>query len=167
MITYHTGDGAVDWPVLHDPDEYTFYGLYYDAPVWQADSVVYANRTIVKPTVDNGHYYYPTTGGRTGHVEPTWTPDETEDGTFVVWKARPFDLQLFPGDDIDTSTWSCDVVGVTLDNAGYSNGIVKIRVTAVPAGTKKFTLTNRLAITRANGDQERRDRSIVITVGDT
>lgn len=165
-IIYHKGDGPITWPKPHDPDSSVYYGLVYDARVWEANTVVYKDRSIVKPTVNNGHYYVPSTGGRTGSTEPTWTADEVEDGSMVVWKAYPFDLQLFPGDQITNVDW-VPSSGVTIDNESYANGATKCRVTAVPAAATSISLKNILSVLRETGDAEVIERTINIKIKDT
>lgn len=165
-IIRHTGQQTLTWTFPHDPDSKAFYGLTYGAPAWTANTAVYADTTIVSPTVANGHYYVPTTGGKTGATEPTWTSDTVEDGTLVVWKAYPYTLNLYPGDTISASAWTADQVGVTLDNKSFDSLSTKCRVTAVPANATEFTLTNTVSITRANNDLEEIERSVRIKIKD-
>ena len=65
---------------------------YANIPRWQATEAFPTIHALIKPSVDNNFYYYPSTPGTTGGSEPTWptTAGATvTDGT-VVWTAVAF-----------------------------------------------------------------------------
>lgn len=62
---------------------------YTNIPTWQASEVFPTIHAVIKPTVDNGFSYYPSTPGTTGVSEPAFPTSAgatVTDGT-VVWTA--------------------------------------------------------------------------------
>lgn len=167
-IVYIDDSGPIVWPSTdaHDPNSKKDYFLYY-RPFTHATNVAYVKGLdTVVPAVSNGCMYECVSGGISGSVAPVWGTDEgkiTDDGG-VKWKCLPLTTRLAAGDTITLSTWTGDV-GVTLsDPAILSNVATVTKVTAIPAGTKKFTITNHYTVLRVSGRTEEFEKSIVIPV---
>ena len=164
-INYTTGN--VKWETAHDPSDKKFYYLPYRPAPWQASTDYVKDVSSISPTVANGCIYECASGGTSDTTEPTWGTVEGKKTTDndIDWLCVPDTCLLQPGDTITVSTWTAS--DCTLDNESIVSGIItKVRLTAVPAGAKTVTLTNHITITRANSDEEERDRSIIITIKD-
>jgi hypothetical protein len=91
-----------------------------------------------------GFVYEVVLGGNAGVSEPTWPLEEgatVQDGG-VLWRAI-----LDP-----------------LTSKGYSGGETHVKIVAVPDGAETLTVTNSITILRANGNEERFDRSFEIKI---
>ena len=137
---------------FHDPDNLTTYPVTYRPDDWIADTVYYADESVVIPTTFTGFYHKIKSAGKSGSVEPTtWATvagDETTDGS-IVWEAVSYNL-LKPGVDVSTSTWvAADLVTIT----GEANTTTSssVQVTAVPTGVKTINITNHIVL--SNGDE--------------
>lgn len=166
MIIYSDDSGPVQWPTSdsHDPTSKKYYYINY-RPTTRQNSKEYTKGVdVIIPSTSNGCMYECVSSGISASVEPTFGTLEsktTEDGG-VKWKCLPLICRLAQGDVITTSTWTGDT-GVTTDNPVILNNIsTAVRVTAVPTGVKKFTLTNHITITRSSGRIEEYEKSLII-----
>jgi hypothetical protein len=167
-IIYSFGSKPIKLPdnMSYDINEKKYYSLMYRPATWSANKEYKKGIDVVIPSLPNGLYYECSSGGISGANEPSFGTVEkgtTTDGS-VEWIARPYDLLLDTGDTISASTWS-GANGEMIDNASIVAGIqTKCRLVSVPAGADAATLTNHITVTRANGDVEEFDRSIIIKV---
>lgn len=169
-ILYIDDSGPIIWPDTdcHDPSSKKDYFLYY-GPFQHATSVPYVKGIdTIFPEVPNGCMYECVSGGISGSITPIWGTEEnkiTEDGG-VKWKCLPISSRLNPGDSITTSTWTGDT-GVTQDTPAILSGVATVtRVTTVPTGVTKFTITNHITILRVSGRTEEFEKSVIIKIKD-
>ncbi len=165
-MLYDSGLKPYKHPVPYDIDEKTYYSRSYRPADWAATTEYIKGESLVIPTTPNGLKYECTSGGISGATEPTFGTVEggaTVDGT-VQWKAKQYDLLLNTGDSITASSWT-GTNSETIDNDSIVGGIqTKFRLTAVPAGATSATIVNHITVTRANGDVEEFDRSLIIKI---
>lgn len=152
----------------YDVDEKIVYSRSYRPDTWGAGKEYRSGRLadLVLPPVPNGWMYLCSSGGISGATAPTFSTvknGKTVDGD-AEWKAIPYDLLLNTGDSITGSTW-VGTNGEIIDNESIVSGIqTKFRLTGVALGAKSVTITNHIVILRADGEEEFRDRSIIIPV---
>lgn len=167
-ILYDDGLNPYTHPVPYDPDSKVFYSRSYRPPTRASNTEYIEGVDLVIPSTPNGFMYECSSGGISASSEPTFTAQKgkiTTDGT-VKWKAVPYSLLLHTGDIIKaaSSTWS-GTNSETIDSEEIVDSIqTKFRLTAVPADATSATIVNSFTVTRANGDEEEFDRTLIISV---
>ena len=172
---YPAGQCSVlDAPFCVDPDSRLFFSFIWRPNNW-APTTVYRQAgdnselgDLVTPVSPNGYIAACISSGLSDASEPTLG---TQKGATVtdggcLWKMLPDDCEIFPGDTIDTATWTTDPATVTVGLDAVESNITVVKGTDIPAGVTSFTLTCELDVTRASGKVEKLQRSIKVTVGD-
>jgi hypothetical protein len=125
-----------------DPDDTTKISVYWNAPLFSAESV-YRLGDVLRPTVDNGYYYQCTVNGVAGTSEPIWTQEETISGT-ATFTAVPWNLWLLPNQTIIDSIWAASNNIITLSQDTFNDYKSTVFVSTVPADLIDFELTNQI-----------------------
>lgn len=167
-MIYSTNGGPQEWPEddAHDPDSEVEYAIYWGLPI-RRDSTSYKKGVdTVLPSVSNGCMYECVSGGITDAAEPymeTREGKKFDDGD-VKWKTLPQNARMGHGDIISTSEWESDI-GVVISATSIVDDIyTRARITSVPIDLTSFTLTNTATILYANGDTEKRVKSLIIPI---
>lgn len=165
MLEYSASrNSPLELKEAHDPDSKIYYNFSYKPVSWVATTASIRKVSVVRPTVNNGHYYICTSGGITGGTEPTWPTikgDTVEDGD-VTWKAYDWGFLLAYGETIAASTWTADNANITLASSSFTDEGTQILVSDVPSTITEFTLTNH--ITTSTGEEW--DRSVTVPVAE-
>lgn len=168
-IIYADDSGPIIWPLTeyHDPESKKYYYIDYMPETRQNSKAYIKDVDLIIPSTFNGCMYQCVSGGISAPSSPTFTTLEggtVTDGD-VKWKTKPYSGKLLPGDVISSSIWTGDT-GVTFTNPSLIlNGITAAcRVDSVPAGAKKFTITNHIVINRATGRVEEFEKSLIVSI---
>jgi len=121
----------------------------------------------ISPVADHGIALVCVTPGISGALEPTWgsvAGAKITDGT-AIWKVT-YTLPLLEfAETVTTSTWSCDVTGVTLTAPTHTFKACTTFVSTIPSTATQIVLTNK--IVTSNATPRTYERSIIIPVTTT
>ena len=169
-ILINSGSKPYKHPKQYDPNDESIYSWSFRPKSWTT-STEYVEGDMadaVIPTVPNGFYYECVSGGISSGTEPLFSTIKgktTVDGS-VKWKSKPYNLFLKTGDSVTTSTWA-GTNGETLDSEVIINGIqTKFKLLTVPTDATSASIINNITVTRSNGDIEKFDFTMIITIKD-
>jgi len=164
MVPVHNNLSPLVLPTVFDVNATKTFTIVLRPDVWVADTIYYANSSLVVPSVFNGFFYLATNGGTSDATEPTWpcTKDETVNDGCVIWQAQPYEFYLGPDVDIQSVTWSADNPEIIVTDEPVQPNKASARVSNVPDGIARFALTAHFVLN--NGEED--DRTIVVPVGE-
>lgn len=143
-----TQKGPLKMPGYIDRDDTTKARIWWGAPELMSNTV-YRLGDIIRPSVDNGYYYECTSNGRSGLTEPSFGKSAVAVGT-ATFQPVPWDLFLFPGEVITSSTWSQSDATVVLTDEQIDGESTLVTFGPLPADLVTFEVTNQ--ITKATGE---------------
>jgi hypothetical protein len=146
-----------------DVNETCDYTILWGDTAWET-ATVYRQGDRVVPSTDLGIALVCVAPGVTGATEPTWSTvhgTKITDGS-VVWKVT-YTLSLLEfGEQITSSEWICDTVGVTLAQDTHTFKSATVFVSTIPSTVESIIVTN--TITTSNSTARVYERSFIVPV---
>ena len=168
MIIYSNDSGPIEYSndEYHDPDSKRYYKLDYRPPKRVSGRAYTRGLDVITLSFENGCMYECLSGGVSDLVEPTFVTIEGElvlDGD-VIWRCIALRTKLYLGDSITDSSWTSPEGAMLSSSLIVNNWATLIKVTSIPPGIDKFTLTNHITVLRDSSLVEEFDKSLIIKV---
>jgi hypothetical protein len=167
-VVYLSSKKLQKYAFKHDPQDEKYYTFVWKVPVW-SPSQEYSLDTIIRPAVPNGFYYICTNPGISGASPPDFPSiigkTVAEIPGLLTWEAVAYNINLTPADTVTVSDFHSLAPEVIISDESETDGITSCKVGIVGV-IENFVLTNRVTITRQNGNIETLERSILVSVSE-